>query len=167
MESMKIATHGKVSLRELSLGQGPNNVRWLNDREDRILQTSLNSLEKARQRTLNRLQHEVNGLHHTLRQQVTIRSPTLSKKSHLPDNADNIETKTSATTVRSVTFKVPSLDEIVASKLEDGTKGLVDDLDDANLEHIALEGKPVRRDLLVFINKICILTLVFVLCQCG
>lgn len=161
MESMKIATHGKVSLRELNLSQGGNNVRWLNEREDRILQTSLNSLERARQKTLNRLQHEVKGLHHTLREQVTIRSPTLSKKSHFPDDTDNIETKRSSTTVHSVTFKVPLHDEILASKLEDGARSLVEDLEESTLEHIALEGKLVKSALLVFINEICVLTLVF------
>lgn len=141
MESMKIATQGKVSLRELNLGQGGNNVRWLNDREDRILQTSLNSLERARQKTLNRLQHEVKGLHHTLKEQVTIRSPSISKKSYFPDKADNIETKRSATTVHSVTFKVPLHDEISASKLEDGARSLAEDIEESTLEYIALEGK--------------------------
>lgn len=165
MESMKIATQGKVNFSELSLKQGANNVRWLNDREDRILQTSLNSLERARQKTLNRLQHEVKGLHHTLREQVTIRSPTLSRKSHFPDKAGNIETKTS--TAHSVCFKVPLHDEIVASKLEDGTKGMVEGLEDANLEHIPLEGKPVTNVWHVFINKICILALVSFLNRCG
>lgn len=141
MESMKIASHGKVSFRELNLTQGSNNVRWLNEREDRILQTSLNSLETARQKTLSRLQHEVKGLHHTLREQVTIRSPQLPRKSHFPDNMrDSTETKRSAT-LHTVTSKVTLHDENSGSQFADGAgKSLLEDLEDSTLEHIALEG---------------------------
>lgn len=152
MENMKIVTHGKLHLRELNLGQGGNNVRWLNDREDRILEKSLNSLERARQKTLSRLQHEVKGLHHTLREQVTIRSPQLLKKSHFPDNEHyNGETKRPAATIHSVTFNLP--DQILGSKPEDGARGLVEDLEESTLEHIDLEGKPVRSVLRLVINK--------------
>ena len=142
MESMKIASQGKMSFRELNLTQGSNNVRWLNEREDRILQTSLNSLERARQRTLNRLQHEVKGLHHTLREQVSIRSPQLARNSHFPDNARDInsETKRSAT-LHPVTSKVPLRDENSGGQPVDATgRSLFEDLEDSALEHIALEG---------------------------
>ena len=143
MESMKIASHGKVNFRELNLTQGSNNVRWLNEREDRILQTSLNSLERARQKTLNRLQHEVKGLHSTLREQVTIRSKQASKTSHFLDNGrDNNETKRSAT-LHAVTSKIPLNDENnLGSQLVDGEgRDLYEDGDDSILEHIALGGK--------------------------
>lgn len=151
MENMKIVTHGKLHLRELNLGQGGNNVRWLNDREDRILEKSLNSLERARQKTLSRLQHEVKGLHHTLREQVTIRSPQLLKKSHFPDNENySGETKRPATTIHSVTFNLP--DQILGRKPEDGARGLVEDLEESTLEHIALEGKSVKSVLRVVIK---------------
>ncbi|KAL9971425.1 hypothetical protein ACROYT_G023945 [Oculina patagonica] len=77
----------------------------------------------------------------------------MSKKSHLPDNADNVETKRSATAVHSVTFKVPLHDDISASKLEDGARYLVEDLEESTLEHIALDDssghneKPLERGL--------------------
>ena len=142
MENMKIASHGKVSFRELNLAQGGNNVRWLNEREDRILQTSLNSLERARQKTLYRLQHEVKGLHHTLREQVAIRSPQLSKNSHFPDNArdNNTETKRSATLHTGVSL-VPLHDENSGVQLVDAAgTSLFEDLEDSTLEQIALKG---------------------------
>ena len=142
MESMKIASQGKVSFREFNLTQGSNNVRWLNEREDRILQTSLNSLERARQKTLDRLQHEVKGLHHTLREQVTIRSPQFSKNSHFPDNARDINTETKkSATLHTATSKVPLHDENSGSHWVDGAgRGWFEDLADSTLEDIALEG---------------------------
>ena len=139
MESTKIASHGKVSFRELSLTQGGNNVRWLNEREDRILHTSLNSLERARQKTLYRLQHEVKGLH---REQVSIRSTQLSKISHFPDNAMDInpETKRSAT-LHTGTSKVPLRDENSGGHLVDAMgRNLFEDEEDSPLERIAFEG---------------------------
>ena len=142
MENMKIASHGKVSFRELNLSQGGNNVRWLNEREDRILQTSLNYLERARQKTLYRLQHEVKGLHHTLREQVAIRSPQLSKNSHFPDNArdNNTETKRSAAP-HTRASKVLLHDENSGSQLVDAAgRSLFEDLEDSTLEQIAFKG---------------------------
>lgn len=136
---MKVATRGKVGLRELKLGHGSNNVRWLNDREDRILQTSLNSLEKARQKTLNRLQNEVNGLHYTLREQATVRSPPITKISLLTD-IDKSETNTKLSST--VTFDENC--EILGTKLDNWAKSLedLDNSEESTLEHIILEGKP-------------------------
>lgn len=144
MDNTKIVTHGKVSLRELNLGHGSNNVRWLNDREDRILKTSLTSLEKARQKTLHRLQSEVKGLHHTLREQATIRSPQVTRKS--PHFTDTDNSETNAKRFSTVTFNPNN--EILGSKPEDHQPTspitVAEDLEDSALENIALEGKPVR-----------------------
>lgn len=141
MENLKVAittSHTKLSLRELNLGQakGGSNVRWLNDREERLLQTSLTSLEKAHKKTLNRLQNEVKGLHHTLREQVTVRSPQLTKEAHLPDK-DDTETKRPSTTINTVTFNLQG--EILAqSRTEEGTRiSATEEFE----EHIALEGE--------------------------
>lgn len=130
---MKVATRGKAGLRELNLGYGSNNVRCLNEREDRILQISLNSLEKARQKTLDRLQSEVKGLHSTLREQVTIRSQPIM----LLTDTDDSETYTKISST--VTF-----DEncgILGTKPDNQAKSLedLDDLEDSTLEHITLE----------------------------
>ena len=141
MENIKViaANHGKVTLREMSLGQGGNNVRWLNDREERLLQTSLHSMEKAHKRALSRLQIEVKDLHHTLREQATIRSPLVTKEAYLLDK-DVFELKRHATAVNTRTFKL--LDESLAqSETKEATRSSTEEIKDSPLEHITLEGE--------------------------
>ena len=70
MDGVKV--YSKIRFRELNLG-GPNNVKSLNELEDRLLKTSITSLEKAKKRSLSRLNNEVKDLHHTLREQNTLR----------------------------------------------------------------------------------------------
>ena len=70
MENLKVFS--KIKFRELNLG-GPNNVKSLNELEDRLLRTSIDSLEKAKKKSLTRLDSEVKGLHHTLREHNTVR----------------------------------------------------------------------------------------------
>ena len=147
-----MASHGKLSLRELNLGQGGNNVRSLNDHEDRLLRTSLNSMEKAHKRALSRLQTEIKDLHHTLRKQVTVRSPQLTKEAYLLDKGDS-ETKRPATAVNTVTFNLRG--EILAlDKADEGTKGYGSVVfKDSTLEQVTLEGE-MNVILYVVINKI-------------
>lgn len=71
MDGVKVYS-AKIRYRELSLG-GPNNVKSLNELEDRLLRTSITSLEKAKKRSLSRLNYEVKDLHHTLREQNTVK----------------------------------------------------------------------------------------------
>ena len=139
MENMKVATAGqiKLSLRELNLKHGGNNVRWLNDREEKLLETSLNSLEKAHQRTLNRLQNEVKGLHHTWREQVTVRSPQLIKEPHMTDNDDS-ETKLPMTVTHTGTLNLKG-ENSSPSKSDEGLQSSADE--EFELEHISLEGE--------------------------
>ena len=136
---MKVATAGqvKLTLRELNLKHGGNNVRWLNDREDKLLQTSLNSLEKAHQKTLSRLQNEVKGLHHTLREQVTVRSPQLLKESHVTDKEDS-ETKRPTTAIPTATFNLKG-ENFSQSRNDEGIQSSA--AEDSELEHISLEGE--------------------------
>ena len=136
---MKIATAGqvKLALRELNLKHGGNNVRWLNDREDKLLQTSLNSIEKAHQKTLSRLQNEVKGLHHTLREQVTVRSPQLQKESHITDKEDS-ETKRPTTAIPTATFNLKG-ENFSQSRNDEGIQSSA--AEDSELEHISLEGE--------------------------
>ena len=139
MENMKVATAGqvKLSLRELNLKHGGNNVRWLNDREEKLLKTSLNSLERAHQKTLSRLQNEVKGLHHTLREQVTVRSPQLLKESHITDKEDS-ETKRQTTAIPTSTFNLKG-ENFSRSKSDEGIQSSA--AEDSELEHISLEGE--------------------------
>ena len=141
MENIKViaANHGKVTLREMNLSQGGNNVRWLNDREERLLQTSLHSMEKAHKRALSRLQTEVKDLHHTLREQATIRSPLLTKETYLLDK-DVLEWKRPATAVNTKTFKLHD-ESLAQNKTEEATRGPAGEVKDSPLEHITLEGE--------------------------
>ena len=141
MDNIKViaANHGKVTLREMNLSQGGNNVRWLNDREERLLQSSLHSMEKAHKRALSRLQTEVKDLHHTLREQATIRSPLLTKEAYLLDK-DVLEWKRPATAVNTKTFKLHD-ESLAQNKTEEATRSPAGEVKDSPLEHITLEGE--------------------------
>lgn len=94
-------------------------MRWLNDREDRMLQKSLNLMEKAHKVTLSRLQHEVQGLQDTLRGQATVRNPQLSKKMHAPEK-ENSGAKRTTTSIHTVDVRrLRSEDLSPASKFGD------------------------------------------------
>lgn len=136
MENVKVAVTGqaKLGFRELNLKQGGNNVRWLNDREDRLLQTSLNSMEKAHKRTLNRLQHEVKGLHNTLREQATVRSPQIAKKAHHLTDKENSETKRPTMSLFTRTSDLKG-ESFSLSKTEE----VVEEFE--TVDHISLEGE--------------------------
>ena len=123
----------------MNLSQGGNNVRWLNDREERLLQTSLYSMEKAHKRALSRLQTEVKDLHHTLREQATIRSPLLTKEAYLLDK-DVLESKRPATAVNTKTFKLHD-ESLAQNKTEEATRSPAGEVKDSPLEHITLEGE--------------------------
>ena len=142
MESAKIAATGQVkfSLRELDLKRGGNNVRWLNDREDRMLQKSLNLMEKAHKVTLSRLQHEVQGLQDTLRGQATVRNPQLSKKMHAPEK-ENSGAKRTTTSIHTFDLRrLRSEDLSPASKFGDEIpNSTVEEFED--VENILFEGE--------------------------
>lgn len=142
MENIKViaANHGKVTLREMNLSQGGNNVRWLNDREERLLQTSLHSMEKAHKRALSRLQTEVKDLHHTLKEQATIRSPLLTKEAYLLDKDVLATAAATATAVNTRTFKLHD-ESLAQSKTEEATRSSAEEVKDSPLEHITLEGE--------------------------
>lgn len=141
MESTKSTAtgHVKLSLRELNLKRGGNNVRWLNEREDRLLETSLKSMEKARKIALSRLRHEVKDLQSTLREQGTVRSTQLQKVSQVTENEDSGIKRRATTTMNAATFDLRSEHLSSASKSDDEIPGSVlEEFED--VENILFEG---------------------------
>lgn len=130
-------SHVKLSLRELNLKRGGNNVRWLNEREDRLLETSLKSMEKAHKIALSRLGHEVKDLQSILREQGTVRSTQRQKVAHLTEH-ENSGTRRRATTMQAVTFDLRREHLSSVSKSDDETPGsVVEEVED--VENILFE----------------------------
>lgn len=129
--------HVKLSLRELNLKRGGNNVRWLNEREDRLLETSLKSMEKAHKIALSRLGHEVKDLQSILREQGTVRSTQRQKVAHLTEH-ENSGTRRRATTMQAVTFDLRREHLSSVSKSDDEIPGsVVEEVED--VENILFE----------------------------
>lgn len=132
--------HVKLSLRELNLKRGGNNVRWLNEREDRLLETSLKSMEKAHKIALGRLGHEVKDLQSILREQGTVRSTQRQKVAHLTEQENMYSgTRRRATTMQAVTFDLRREHLSPVSKSDDEIAGsVVEEVED--VENILFEG---------------------------
>ena len=140
MENVKIMP-GKVSLRELNFGQGGNNVRWLNEREDKLLQSSLISLEKAHQRSIIRIQQEVKGLHHTLKDHVKIRrvNQELTNKLNVAENEEHAKR---STTLHTRSFNLS--DECAENESDEETNSHSTAEDSTGKqEHMIMPGQPI------------------------
>lgn len=130
--------HVKLSLRELNLKRGGNNVRWLNEREDRLLETSLKSMEKVHKIALSRLGHEVKDLQSILREQGTVRSTQRQKAAHVTEH-ENSGRRRRATTMQAVTLDLRKEHLSSVSKSDDETPGsVVEEVED--VENILFEG---------------------------